>query len=94
MDVLVPMAALLIEPIASSWIQPVNSSLINAITGKGVTRTGKRQGRFLLLLSSITFNYKSFWEKEVQEQGKDIITWIILIKLFTPLHPLRNIKIY
>ena len=94
MDVLVPMAALLIEPIASSWIQPVNSSLINAITGKGVTRTGKRQGRFLLLLISITFNHKSFWEKEVQEQGKDIITWIILIKLFTPLHPLRNIKIY
>ena len=94
MDVLVPMAALLIEPIASSWIQPVNSSLINAITGKGVTRTGKRQGRFLWLLISITFNYKSFWEKEVQEQGKDIITWIILIKLFTPLHPLRNIKIY
>ena len=94
MDVLVPMAALLIEPIASSWTQPVNSSLINAITGKGVTRTGKRQGRFLLLLISITFNYKSFWEKEVQEQGKDIITWIILIKLFTPLHPLRNIKIY
>ena len=88
------MAALLIEPIASSWIQPVNSSLINAITGKGVTRTGKRQGRFLLLLISITFNYKSFWEKEVQEQGKDIITWIKLIKLFTPLHPLRNIKIY
>ena len=88
------MAALLIEPIASSWIQPVNSSLINAITGKGVIRTGKRQGRFLLLLISITFNYKSFWEKEVQEQGKDIITWIKLIKLFTPLHPLRNIKIY
>ena len=49
MDVLVPMAALLIEPIASSWIQPVNSSLINAITGKGVTRTGKRQGRFLVI---------------------------------------------
>ena len=94
MDVLVPMAALLIEPIASSWTQPVTSSLINAITGKGFTRTGKRQGRFLLLLISITFNYKSFWEKEVQEQRKDIITWIILIKLFTPLHPLRNIKIY
>ena len=94
MDVLVPMAALLIEPTASSWTQPVTSSLINAITGKGVTRTGKRQGRFLLLLISITFNYKSFWEKEVQEQRKDIITWIILIKLFTPLHPLRNIKIY
>ena len=46
MDVLVPMAALLIEPIASSWIQPVNSSLINAITGKGVTRTGKDKADF------------------------------------------------
>ena len=41
----------MMAPIALSLIQPVASSLMNAITGKGFTRVGKRQdvGFFQLL---------------------------------------------
>ena len=47
-----PMAASLIASMVSSLIEPVASSLINAITGKGVMRAGKRQeGGILLLLA-------------------------------------------
>ena len=44
----------MMAPIAFSLIQPVASSLMNAITGKGFTRAGKRQnvGFFQLLTLS------------------------------------------
>ena len=46
-------ATSLIAPTVSSMIQAVASSLINAVTGKGVTRAGKRQdGGFLPFLAA------------------------------------------
>ena len=49
-DFMVPTATSLKASMASPLIQPMASSLINAISGKGVIRTGKEQeGRFLSL---------------------------------------------
>ena len=63
----------------SSLIQSVVSSLINAISGKGVTRAGKGQEGGILPLLALSLMMK-FMEKELQEQKH----------LF---HPLSNTKI-
>ena len=53
--IMAPMAASLIAPMASLLIQPVAPSLINAITEKGVRRSGKGQeGRSYII--SFAFN--------------------------------------
>ena len=70
-----PTAASLVTSMASSLLQPVASLLINAITGKRVTRAGKRQEAeippFLLCL-----------KEESQEQEEVTVTRFLLDKHF------------
>ena len=54
-----PMGASLIEPMASSLIKPVACSLINALSGKGVKRTGKGQEGIFLPLFSLSLMIKT-----------------------------------
>ena len=53
-----PMAASLIVLMASWLMQPVASSIMNAITGKGVMRAGKRQENGFCLLLRLLLKVK------------------------------------
>ena len=57
--------------LANSQIAPVSSSFINAVTGKGVRRSGKRQeGGFLPLLFAPCFVGEYLWERRTKRRKR------------------------
>ena len=66
----------MIAPMAFPLMQPVASLVINAITGKGAIKAGKGQkGGSLPSLLALHLMVKAI-------TGRDIIKWIIWIKVF------------
>ena len=56
----------MIAPMASLFIQPVVSSLINAISGKGVTRAGKGQESGFLPLLALPLMMKAMGNRFIR----------------------------
>ena len=87
------MAASLIAPMVPSLMQSFASSLKNAITGKGVRRTGKGQKCGFLSLLALPLMMKVL-EKESQEQEEHMARWIIYIKIFSPTPFFKQYRYY
>ena len=88
-----PFAASLIAPMASSLIQPVDFSLVNAISGKGAMRAGKKQegGLFPVLELPLVIKVLRSWVTWNQRGYNNMVH---RIKIYSSAPPFKQYQDY